>query len=119
VRKIAAVAMAVVLFGGVAHARFPDIKSLLRTAPASTSTSNVSDEKAAAGQKEALQVSAGNAVTLTGKVDGFFGNDAIRILMPEKLKTVWPHADPKTGTYPISSGAERRSAIREMGYVPI
>ena len=53
------------------------------------------------------------------KVDGFFGNDAIRILMPEKLKTVWPHADPKTGTYPISSGAERRSAIREMGYVPI
>jgi uncharacterized protein DUF4197 len=77
-----------VLLGGVANAQFPDIKSLLRTAPASTSTSNVSDEKAAAGLKEALQVSTGNAVTLTGKVDGFFGNDAIRIVMPEKLRTV-------------------------------
>jgi len=85
VRKIAAVAMAVVLFGGVAHARFPDIKSLLRTAPASTSTSNVSDEKAAAGLAE------------------------------RRLRTLTP----KTGTYPISSQAERRSAIREMGYVPI
>jgi uncharacterized protein DUF4197 len=89
VRKIAAVLVMVVgLVGGVANAQFPDIKSLLRTAPTSTSTSPVSDEKAAAGLKEALQVSTGNAVMLTGKVDGFFGNDAIRILMPEKLRSV-------------------------------
>jgi hypothetical protein len=84
--KIAAVAVATLLSGGLANAQLPDIKSLLRTAPASTS--NVSDEKAAAGLKEALQVSAGNAVKLTGRTDGFFGNDAIRIGMPEKLRMV-------------------------------
>ena len=82
--KIAAVLVAVVLAGSAANAQFPDIKSLLRTAPASS----VSDEKAAAGLKEALQVSARNAVTITGKPDGFFGNDAIRITMPEKLGMV-------------------------------
>jgi uncharacterized protein DUF4197 len=43
------------------------------------------DAKIAKGLKEALKVSTGNAVTVTGKVDGYFRNEAIRILMPEKL----------------------------------
>lgn len=42
----------------------------------------------AAGLKEALKIGAGNAVSLTGKTDGYFGNAAIKILMPEKLQTV-------------------------------
>lgn len=41
-----------------------------------------------AGLKEALQVGSGNAVNLTGKVDGYFGNEAIKILMPSQLRTV-------------------------------
>jgi Protein of unknown function (DUF4197) len=45
------------------------------------------DSKIAAGLKEALQVGTGNAVNLTGKVDGFFRNQAIKILMPEQLRT--------------------------------
>jgi hypothetical protein len=48
----------------------------------------LSDEKVVSGLKEALQIGSGNAVTLTGKIDGYFGNEAIRILMPDKLKTV-------------------------------
>jgi hypothetical protein len=53
-----------------------------------SSSSQLSDEKVASGLKEALQVGTGNAVKLTGKPDGFFKNEAIKILMPDKLRTV-------------------------------
>jgi len=49
--------------------------------------SGLSDVKIGSGLKEALQVGTGNAVNLTGKTDGYFLNQAIKILMPEKLKT--------------------------------
>jgi len=45
-----------------------------------------SDEKVAAGLKEALAVGTGNAVAATGTLDGFFKNEAIKILLPEKLQ---------------------------------
>ena len=41
-----------------------------------------------AGLKEALKVGTENTVSLTGKTDGYFANAAIKILMPEKLRTV-------------------------------
>src|SRR5690242_956226 len=47
-------------------AQFPDLQGLLRT-PSSPS-SPVSDDKAAAGLKEALEIGTGNAVNLTGRV---------------------------------------------------
>jgi hypothetical protein len=47
-----------------------------------------SDTDVVAGLKEALQIGSGNAVNLTGKVDGYFGNEAIKILMPSQLRTV-------------------------------
>ena len=50
-------------------------------------TDQLSDEKVASGLKEALQVGTENAVKLTGKPDGYFKNEAIKILMPEKLRT--------------------------------
>jgi hypothetical protein len=46
------------------------------------------DAKIGPGLKEALQVAAEKAVGLTGRPDGYFGNPAIRIPMPEKLHTV-------------------------------
>ena len=46
------------------------------------------DAKIGAALKQALQVGTENAVKLTGKTDGYFGNKAIKILMPERLKTV-------------------------------
>ena len=46
------------------------------------------DKKTASGLKEALQIGTDNAVSLTGTKDGFFKNEAIKILLPEKLKTV-------------------------------
>jgi len=48
----------------------------------------LSDEKVVAGLKEALQVGTENTVNLTGKTDGYFLNEAIKILMPEKLRTL-------------------------------
>jgi hypothetical protein len=48
----------------------------------------LSDSKIGAGLKEALQIGTGNAVKLTGKPDGYFKNEAIKILMPEKLRTL-------------------------------
>lgn len=48
----------------------------------------LSDSKIVAGLKEALQVGTGNAINLTGRVDGFFKNAAIKILLPKQLDTV-------------------------------
>lgn len=39
------------------------------------------------GLKEALATGTGNAVTSVSKTDGYFGNQLIRILMPERLQT--------------------------------
>jgi hypothetical protein len=43
-------------------------------------------QKTAAGLKEALEIGTKNAVNITGQVDGYFKNQAIKILMPQKLK---------------------------------
>ena len=46
------------------------------------------DDRIAAGLKEALTVSTRRAVASTGRVDGFLKNAAIKILLPEKLRNV-------------------------------
>ena len=46
------------------------------------------DVKVGAALKQALQVGTENAVKLTGRTDGYFSNKAIKILMPERLRTV-------------------------------
>jgi hypothetical protein len=50
--------------------------------------SGLSDVKIGEGLKEALKVGTENTVNLTGKTDGYFLNQAIKILMPEKLRTL-------------------------------
>lgn len=47
---------------------------------------NLSNDKITAGLKEALKVSTNRAVAATGKPDGFLKNEAIKILLPEKLR---------------------------------
>ncbi len=48
--------------------------------------SELSDVKIGSGLKEALKVGTENTVNLTGRLDGYFLNQAIKILMPEKLR---------------------------------
>ena len=50
--------------------------------------SGLSDAKIGSGLKEALKIGTENAAGLTGKTDGYFLNEAIKILMPEKLRTL-------------------------------
>jgi hypothetical protein len=50
--------------------------------------SGLSDVKIGSGLKEALKIGTENAVNLTGKTDGYFLNQVIKILMPEKLHTL-------------------------------
>jgi len=64
------------------------IEQLLRGLGGVVPPSGLSEGKIASGLKEALQVGTQNAVNLTGKTDGYFGNQAIKILMPEKLRTL-------------------------------
>lgn len=50
--------------------------------------SGLPDAKIGSGLKEALKVGTENTVKLTGRTDGYFMNQAIKILMPEKLQTL-------------------------------
>jgi hypothetical protein len=48
----------------------------------------LSDVKIGSGLQEALRVGTENAVLQTGRIDGFFKNQAIKILMPKPLQTI-------------------------------
>ncbi len=54
----------------------------------SDSTSKLSNGDIVAGLKEALEVGTTNTVDLTGKVNGYFENEAIKILLPQQLQSV-------------------------------
>ncbi len=47
---------------------------------------DLSDSKIASGLKEALRVGANNSVKLTGTTNGYFHNQAIKILLPKNLQ---------------------------------
>ena len=52
------------------------------------SKTQLGDSKIASGLKEALKVGAENAVKLTGKTDGYYRNEAIKILMPKNVRSL-------------------------------
>jgi hypothetical protein len=60
---------------------------LLKSLGGGEKGSGLSEVKIGSGLKEALQVGTENAVNFTGKTNGYFLNQAIKILMPEKLRT--------------------------------
>jgi hypothetical protein len=66
------------------------------------------NEKIGAALKQALQVGTENAVKLTGKTDGYFANQAIKILMPEKLRTV------EKGLRAVGYGADVDNLVLSM-----
>jgi len=66
------------------------------------------DAKIGAALKQALQVGTENAVKLTGKPDGYFTNKAIKILMPEKLRSV------EKGLRTVGYGGEVDSLVLSM-----
>jgi len=71
-----------------ATAQLEDVLKKAEGAINQRDASGLSDDKIIAGLKQALQVSTGKAVSLTGRPDGFLKNEAIKILLPPKLQTV-------------------------------
>jgi hypothetical protein len=53
-----------------------------------TGTGSLGEVRIGQALKEALQVGTENAVRLTGRPDGFLGNEAIRILLPDQLRSL-------------------------------
>lgn len=82
VMRILALLFAAFLCSTAAVAQLEEITKGLGLGKQST----LSDSKIGSGLKEALQVGADNAVKLTGKKDGYFGNEAIKILLPKNLQ---------------------------------
>jgi hypothetical protein len=79
---------AVLFLSCLAQTQLGDILKKANETLNQRSTAGLSNDKIIAGLKEALQVSTGKAVALTGKPDGFLKNEAIKILLPPKLQTV-------------------------------
>jgi len=71
-----------------AQSTWDKIKEEVGAARQTNSSTGLSNDKITAGLKEALTISTGNAVALTGRPDGFLKNEAIKILLPPKLRSV-------------------------------
>ena len=76
----------VVLLGAPARAQLDQFLRGL-TQPGAAGT-GLSDVRIGDGLKQALQVGTEQAVAVTGKPDGYLANQAIKILVPEQLRTV-------------------------------
>jgi len=88
-------AVFVILFSVPARAQLDEIEKRMgvNVGP------GLSQSKVASGLKQALQVGSENAVKIVGKPNGYFGNEAIKILMPKEL-------------HPLESG------LRMVGFGP-
>ena len=90
---IVALMLGIAFLASPAHAQFDQILKKAEDASKSANVGNtalgngLSNDKIVAGLKQALSVSTTNAVASTGKPDGFLKNEAIKILLPDKLRT--------------------------------
>lgn len=78
---------------GMALAQIPDLDKLMKNVPKATgatgATAGSSDTKTdIAGIKEALAIGTEKAVNSLSKADGYFGNKAVKILMPKNIQKV-------------------------------
>jgi hypothetical protein len=72
---------------GLPAAHAADMTDLLKALPAIPSGGSSQDSgTVASGLKEALSVGTKNAVGLLSKKDGYFGNEAVKILLPENIR---------------------------------
>ena len=86
-RVLLTVCMVLLMAGPAVHAA--DMTDLLKALPAIPSGGSAQDSgTVASGLKEALSVGTKNAVGLLSKKDGYFGNEAVKILLPENIRRV-------------------------------
>jgi hypothetical protein len=82
--RATAIVLVILLFAAPASAQLDQILKGLGIGQ----SGGLSDAKIGSGLKEALKIGTENAIRFTGKLDGYFRNQAIKILMPEKLQTM-------------------------------
>ena len=87
-RRVVAAFVVLALVGGAAPAGAQLDELLKRFQGISPGTGSLGEVRIGQALKEALQVGTANAVQLTGRPDGYFGNEAIRILLPERLQSL-------------------------------
>jgi hypothetical protein len=63
-----------------------DILKGVKLPTSSTVGANMDDNTVISGLKEALSIGTGNAVFSTSKIDGYFKNQIIKILLPDKIQ---------------------------------
>jgi len=85
-KKILLYLVLVFLTGSTTQAQI--IKDILNKATKSTQGSSLSNEDIISGLKDALRVGTDSSAKKLSKLDGFFGDAAIKILMPEEAKKV-------------------------------
>ena len=71
-----------ILFSGSSYGQLDELEKRAGIG----SVSGLSESKVDSGLKEALQVGTEKAVKITGRPNGYFGNEAIKILMPKDLR---------------------------------
>ena len=67
---------------------FDDVLKTVEQPSQKESQKTPDDKTTASGLKEALNLGTKNAVKEVSKADGYFGNEAIKILMPENIRKV-------------------------------
>jgi len=76
------------LLPGRARAQLDELLKQLPQLPGGTrGAGTLGDVRIGQALKQALEVGTENAVKLTGRTDGYFANQAIKILIPDKLRT--------------------------------
>lgn len=97
-------ALFVLMFSIPAHAQLDEIEKRMgvNVGPGLT------ESKVASGLKQALQVGSENAVKIVGEPNGYFNNDAIKILMPKDLRPL------ETGLRAIGFGPKIDEFILSM-----
>jgi hypothetical protein len=99
--RLALLAAVMVLGAASAACAQIDLERLSKGLPQTPSSDgSIGDVKIGQALKEALQVGTEKAVKLTGRLDGYYLNQAIKILLPENLKTV------ESGLRMVGYGAE-------------
>lgn len=85
---IAAALLLLLLAAAPVFAQLDEFLRGLQKGPSPSVGAGLSEQRIADGLKQALQVGTEKAVKLTGRVDGYWKNEAIKILMPERLQTL-------------------------------
>jgi hypothetical protein len=74
----------------VCYYGYPAPMDWIKGALNSTTSAKLSDTKIGSGLKEALKVGIENTIKLLGKNDGYFANQAVKILLPENIRKMEP-----------------------------